>query len=61
MSEGKNMYVTLKLTAVKNGAVWQESELKYPNQSEETYTELEDRLAKMLVQMGLDAQQQNSR
>ena len=27
------MHVTLKLTAIKDGAVWQESVLKYPNQT----------------------------
>ena len=52
----KNVYAMLTLTAIKGGAVWQESELKYPNQSKKSYTELEDALSRMLVGMGYDVQ-----
>jgi hypothetical protein len=54
------MHVTLKLTAIKDGAVWQESELKYPGQDAAMYTELEKRLSDTLVKMGLDAVQLKS-
>jgi len=50
----KSLYVTMKITAVKDGRVWNEYELKYPNQSKEMYAEFERRISETLLKMGLD-------
>jgi len=61
MDEQKNIYVMLTLTAIKNGKVWNEVVEKYPDQSEESYTELQERLAEMLVKLGKDLKTLNGK
>ena len=50
----QDIFVILKLTAIRGGQIWHSAELNNPGLSKEAYTELEKRISEMLVQLGLD-------
>ena len=51
MDVKKDIYVEMKLTAVKNGAVWNDTTVTFPNQSKDTYHVMELILMEAFKQM----------
>lgn len=52
----KNLYVMLSVKVIENGVVWNEINVEYPQQSKDSYLELEKRITETLIGIGVDMQ-----